>query len=254
MQLGGGAMGMIIVDDAPGMLPPDVANLEERHLVISDLRAPSLVNVAQRKERSCLRVAGEAGCREAFWTAEAAARLPQEAVLLVNGHHAPTMDIDAGSWYRLRLLFASAGGGAAEKGGGMMMGRRLAMMMSGTSDWSGADLRPRLGGCETLLLAKDGVYLPKAPRRIDFGHMSAGNRADWLVRCPAGTHAMADDESGATLVAFRASRTAAPPAPPIAPFAVTRLPKLERRRRAAPMQRPVAPVRGSHVEGAPAYR
>ena len=37
-----------------------------------------------------------------------------------------------------------------------------------------------------LLLAKDGVYLPTAPRAIQQGLLASGNRADVLINCPPG--------------------------------------------------------------------
>ena len=37
-----------------------------------------------------------------------------------------------------------------------------------------------------LLLAKDGVYLPTAPRAIEQGLLASGNRADVLINCPPG--------------------------------------------------------------------
>ena len=37
-----------------------------------------------------------------------------------------------------------------------------------------------------LLLAKDGVYLPIAPRNITQGLLASGNRADVLINCPVG--------------------------------------------------------------------
>ena len=37
-----------------------------------------------------------------------------------------------------------------------------------------------------LLLAKDGVYLPTAPRVIKQGMFSSGNRGDVLINCPEG--------------------------------------------------------------------
>ena len=38
--------------------------------------------------------------------------------------------------------------------------------------------------CQMLLLAKDGVYLPTAPRAITQGMLASGNRADVLINCP----------------------------------------------------------------------
>ena len=40
--------------------------------------------------------------------------------------------------------------------------------------------------CQMLLLAKDGVYLPVAPRAITQGLLASGNRADVLINCPEG--------------------------------------------------------------------
>ena len=40
--------------------------------------------------------------------------------------------------------------------------------------------------CQMLLLAKDGIYLPKAPRAITQGILASGNRADVLINCPEG--------------------------------------------------------------------
>ena len=37
-----------------------------------------------------------------------------------------------------------------------------------------------------LLLAKDGIYLPTAPRNITQGLLASGNRADVLINCPVG--------------------------------------------------------------------
>ena len=40
--------------------------------------------------------------------------------------------------------------------------------------------------CQMLLLAKDGIYLPTAPRAVQQGVLASGNRADVLINCPAG--------------------------------------------------------------------
>ena len=37
-----------------------------------------------------------------------------------------------------------------------------------------------------LLLAKDGIYLPTAPRAIQHAILASGNRADVLINCPEG--------------------------------------------------------------------
>ena len=40
--------------------------------------------------------------------------------------------------------------------------------------------------CQMLLLAKDGIYLPTAPRAVQQGVLASGNRADVLINCPEG--------------------------------------------------------------------
>ena len=44
-----------------------------------------------------------------------------------------------------------------------------------------------LDGCQILLLAKDGIYLPIAPRAVVQGLLASGNRADLLINCPEGS-------------------------------------------------------------------
>lgn len=261
IQVGGGALGMLIVDDPPGSLPQAVAGANERHLVISDLRPFSLAHVARRSESACRQAGGsEQACREPFW---ANAVDDGEVLMLVNGRREPQMQLEAMQWYRFRLLFGSAGGEAGadpfttpppspspppppdadddsysydddsdsdsydeseesdddsyDDSDNRRRGRRLVH-----GDWEMDDLRPSLAGCEVQLLAKDGVYLHQLPRPITVGYMFAGSRADWLVRCPAGSHALVDESRGVTLVHIDVTPSARPPAAPIAPFAVRR--------------------------------
>eukprot|EP00964_Phaeocystis_antarctica_P003543 scaffold1906_cov59-Phaeocystis_antarctica.AAC.1 len=51
-----------------------------------------------------------------------------------------------------------------------------------------------------LLLAKDGIYLPIAPRAVVQGLLASGNRADLLINCPEGdfnfTSTKVNDEPG----------------------------------------------------------
>lgn len=216
LQVGGGALGMLIIDDPPGLLPPAVAALDEHHLVITDIRPASLKNVARRYDAACREAGGSVeSCREPLWGDPPAGTQggDLDRVILVNGRVAPTLGLEAGRWYRLRLLYGSSGGGAAE--GASMMGRRL-------GDWSGDDLLPAIDACDTQLIAKDGIYLRRAPRPIEFGYMVAGSRADWLVRCPVGAHAMTDRSTGTALVQIDVAPSAALAEPPILPFAVSR--------------------------------
>jgi FtsP/CotA-like multicopper oxidase with cupredoxin domain len=70
------------------------------------------------------------------------------------------------------------------------------------------ELLAAVDGCEVHLLAKDGVYLPTAPRYMHpsrpMGFLGAASRADWMVRCA---------ETGAAALTYRTtlrSRRSAP--------------------------------------------
>jgi len=49
IQAGGGAAGMLIVEDAPGSLPPSVAALEEMRLFLQHLDMPELTEIAEEQ-------------------------------------------------------------------------------------------------------------------------------------------------------------------------------------------------------------
>ena len=78
--------------------------------------------------------------------------------------------------------------------------------------------------CQMLLLAKDGIYLPTAPRAVQQGVLASGNRADVLINCPAGNFTFksinnAREESDARDYAINGtllhiSAVASPSAPP----------------------------------------
>lgn len=76
--------------------------------------------------------------------------------VLVNGQWQPVVSVRTGRWYRLRIVFAA---------------------IDGTATFS-------LSDCDLRLLAKDGVYLPSAPREVTSLPLFPGARCDVLVRCP----------------------------------------------------------------------
>lgn len=92
-------------------------------------------------------------------------RCAQTDAVLVNGMTNPVISLTANKWYRWRLVYAAVD----------------------------SFIEPSLAGCSVKLLAKDGVYLHSAPRDITAGYMAPGNRADWLVSCPAGTFTWASN-------------------------------------------------------------
>jgi FtsP/CotA-like multicopper oxidase with cupredoxin domain len=163
VHAGGGAAGLIIVEDPEGSLPDAIANLEEMEMVLLHLNMPELTAVAQGYETNCQELGGTAAqCADHYWGAGATSGTQTNSVL-VNGMTEPVVSLVANRWYRWRMVFAAVD----------------------------SIIQPTLAGCDVKLLAKDGVYLPTAPRDITAGYMGPGNRADWLVRCPEGTHTWA---------------------------------------------------------------
>ncbi len=85
------------------------------------------------------------------------------SLVLLNGGWQPVIPLVAGEWARWRMLHS----GSAEI-------LELALV--------GADGAPA-PGCEVLLVAKDGVYMPQVPRATPTVYLTPANRADVLVRC-----------------------------------------------------------------------
>jgi len=81
-------------------------------------------------------------------------------VALVNGQWKPKLEIQAGKWYRLRIVFAAI--------------ELLLSVITSSDDGM---------TCSLKLLAKDGIYLHVAPRDIHTIYLASGNRADVLMSC-----------------------------------------------------------------------
>ena len=82
--------------------------------------------------------------------------------MLTNGQTAPTLTAMPGRWYRWRMAYASIDTTATMS----------FFETTGTAS------------CEVQLLAKDGVYLPTAPRELTSGiPFYSGHRADAAIRC-----------------------------------------------------------------------
>jgi FtsP/CotA-like multicopper oxidase with cupredoxin domain len=143
LQFGGGASGLLIVEDEPNSLPPQVLGMEDNALVLTFIETPRMTELQER-------------FNFALWQVT-----QQTSMLLTNGQTSPSKIVFAGAWYRLRLLFTSDQSIAT-----------LSMQTaSGTST------------CEMQLLAKDGIVLTAAPRLINKAYIPAGGRAEVAVRC-----------------------------------------------------------------------
>lgn len=165
LQLGGGAAGALVVEEHAGQLPAAIAAAPELPvLMVLHLDLRRLEAVAEAMAAECRSVcAGQALCHPESWAPRVEQGMPPSGgLLLVNGQHRPSILMVAGQWHRLRLVFSSVS----------------------------AVLLPSVPTCDVRLLSKDGILLPLAPRSIDGGIVPPGGRADWLIRCPAGTHAL----------------------------------------------------------------
>ena len=169
MQAGGGAAGAIIIEDPPGSLPPSVESLEEMLLFLTHFDMPTLHDWAAQCVNTCQQpppmgingTAEECARMEPLFSPDQPTAGYRTNSILVNGMTQPKINMVANRWYRWRMVYAAQQGAVT----------------------------PALpDACEVGLLAKDGIYIPEAPRKIDAAYLGAGNRADVVVRCSAGTH------------------------------------------------------------------
>lgn len=131
-------------------------------LIVEDPPASLPPAVAEAEERLLLVDTLDVGLQRAvarmsmddLWQTESNA-----SVTLVNGALDHSEGLQSGKWYRLRFVYAS-----------MFSSIRLALNSDTAS-------------CQMQLLAKDGIYLNEAPRRVSRIWLASGNRADVLVSC-----------------------------------------------------------------------
>ena len=203
IQAGSCAASMLIVDDPPGYLPPEIEGLEDIPLIMCPLQPNALHKYATQPgnppkrtahghpstgnrsavlltqdpgwQDSCMRECCAKGlaeslcgtergqlCHDSVWGSYNVTAQERPALFtLTNGRSNPLHNIAANTWYRLRALWA------AEK-------NAIQMVLP--------------DGCDTYLLAKDGIYLPLAPREATRAFLGPGNRADLVVRCRPGVH------------------------------------------------------------------
>jgi len=88
-QAGGGANGMLIVDDLKTEVPPEIAGLKTVFVMIQQIDVQDLVKI-ERKGGGDL------------WQTTL-----DHTLLLVNGHEMPVIGMEVGVWYRWRTVYAS---------------------------------------------------------------------------------------------------------------------------------------------------
>lgn len=135
IQVGGGANCVIIVEDEPGTLPSEVENAREVIFIAQYFEVDELQRVARISGDRVFSISGHSSNR----------------FVTVNGQLNPTIEVDAGEWFRLRIVWVN--------------------FLQG-------DLDLQIDNCDLQLLAKDGVYIRDYPRRIFRAEVPSGGRAD----------------------------------------------------------------------------
>ena len=106
LQVGGGLAGAIIVEDAPGVLPDEVAAMEELLLVLLHLNMPDVATIAAAYEANCIAAGGSASeCAEGAWAEDPSSGTHIDTVL-VNGMTQPTLDLVANKIGKTRATLA----------------------------------------------------------------------------------------------------------------------------------------------------
>ena len=200
LQIGSGAVGSIIVEDPPGFVPDQVANMPEVLMIIQHLNLPSLTGIVE-ESKSLLHDPADLTVGDYF---------------SVNGQYQPVITMEAGKWYRFRFLQA-------------VVDTSLVMA-------------PELSaGCDMQLIAKDGMYLQKAPRAVNHVFGTTANRADVAIRCgnpgtwelqnvyqgrsgymPPGNPDYPSEPSQPVLATLEVTESSNPPEPNISPFSTQR--------------------------------
>lgn len=178
VQAGGGAHGLIVMDDPAGSLPPEIVAIQEKVVVLSLIDMKNFIHINGIFGQSTLEQFGLGN----LWKDQNGRYLNQNTQFcLVNGAYKPTMTIKPHQWYRLRMVYAAVA---------------LALQIFPFYPTGGAH-------CEFQLLAKDGIYLNEAPRTVRKLYFASGNRADVAIRCyclsvPCSIHLMSSGKAPPT--------------------------------------------------------
>jgi len=146
LQSAGGAAGLIVVEDPVGYLPEEISNMKEVLMIMTLVDEAMIANVGAMGGDQIMKIPKGA----------------KEKNVYVNGQLVPTMTVRPGEWMRLRMCFSAI---------------EMAVRGHMISDDSTA------AQCEMHLLAKDGIYLHKMPRKISTVSLFPGARADFALRC-----------------------------------------------------------------------
>ena len=151
MQVGSGAAGLIVMDDPEDYgIPDSIRNMPPVEMLFQHMD----LNILRQSARVSEDMITD-WVSHNFEITNKTTDLTN--FVLVNMQFLPKITMEVGKWYRWRMALSSI---------------RASIAFLSQS-----------GKCEMQLIAKDGIYLPEAPRAVDQIIMSPGNRADVAVRC-----------------------------------------------------------------------
>ena len=156
-QVGGGAAAAVIVKDTPLLLnnelPSYLADAREEILILQQFADREVLEIHER--------AIDLGLIE-----YSPSPFVTDELVLVNGQHQPFVKaVNVNEWIRFRVINSNV-----EREG-------LGIHIELADD----------NRCEMLLVAKDGIYVPRVPRvLVEGARIVPGGRADLLVRCGEG--------------------------------------------------------------------
>lgn len=150
VQTGAGSSGMLIMDEPEDYdIPAAIKDMEDIQIVFQHMNLKNL--------REASRVSQDELTDWSTFNYEVTNKTTDLTnIMLANMQFLPKITMDAGKWYRWRMVMSSIQVGVAFQGS---------------------------ENCEMKLLAKDGIFLDDAPRDVSVVILSAGNRADVAVRC-----------------------------------------------------------------------
>lgn len=117
---------------------------------------------------------GEQGLPDSFWGTSI-----NKDIVVVNGGYKPMLQVKSLKWYRLSMVHASY---------------RNSLVLQILDK----DTQLPTQKCEMKLIAKDGVYMMKIPRTVEYLVVPSGGRVEALIRCNASAGEEFDVTSNAT--------------------------------------------------------
>lgn len=194
LQVGGGLVGALVVEDPPHSLP---AYLSQAKTYVAVLHALNLgiSGPGGDPRDTCLPRGGFNTFECLVWLQSSfyanmsgddlwkvqyykgfgfgdGERVPTSQFFTVNGQYQPTLKAQTGEWLRVRFLYAS--------GGNFPVNMRL-ISQDGTEQFADGS---NSGNCTIRLLSKDGVFVRPTPRQITKGlWLGPGQRAQVVMRC-----------------------------------------------------------------------